>query len=147
MKILSLPPIIKHFEAFGTFADKRFKKLDDKNYEVISSDSSKIYKVYVEKKSEKEFIVSSNDNGTILKNYVGYPILVALIDMKILKLAENYEKLKGIKWKELNEKYKNYSKVLEIIKNKIGKNEFEKLMNFATENQNLLKNLIFYLKE
>ncbi|MEM5827940.1 MAG: hypothetical protein QW197_00305 [Candidatus Aenigmatarchaeota archaeon] len=146
MKILSLPPVIKHFEAFGVFADKRFKKIDEENYEVISSDNSKIYRVYVKRKNEKEFFVFSNDNGTILKNYIGYPILVVLIDMKILKLADNYEKLKGIKWKELNEKYKNYSKVLEIIKKDIGERDFEFLMKIATENQNTLRNFIFYLK-
>lgn len=146
MKILSLPPLIKHFEAFGAIADKRFKKIDEENYEVISSDATKIYRVYVKKISENEFEVFSNDNGTILKNYVGYPILVALIDKGILRLAENYEVLKGIEWKKLNEKFKNYQKVLEYIKNKIGIENFEKILKDAEENQKILKNFKFYLK-
>jgi len=146
MKLLSLPPLIKHFEAFGVIADKRFRKIDEENYEVISSDSTKVYKVYVRKISEKEFEVFSNDNGTILKNYVGYPILVVLIDGGILRLAKNYEVLKGIEWKKLNENFKNYQKVLEYIKNKIGRENFEEILNVAEENQKILKNFKFYLK-
>lgn len=146
MKVLNLPPIIKYFEAFSTFADERFKKIDERNYEVISSDISKIYKVYFEKISEDKFLAYSNDNGTILKGYVGYPIIVVLIDKKILELTSNYKVLKGIKWKELNEKFRNYQKVLEYIKNKIGVQNFENIMQVAIKNQERLKELKIYLK-
>ncbi|MEM5882121.1 MAG: hypothetical protein QXS69_01495 [Candidatus Aenigmatarchaeota archaeon] len=146
MKRLSLPPLIKHFEAFSAFADNRIKRIDEKNYEIESSDASKIYRIYVESINDKEFLVYSNDNGTILRGYIGYPILAVLIEKKILEMPKNYLVLKGIKWKELNEKYKNYQKVLEIVKSRIGDKSFEEILKVALSNQEKLSKLIFYLK-
>ncbi|MFH7903322.1 MAG: hypothetical protein QXQ19_02555 [Candidatus Aenigmatarchaeota archaeon] len=146
MIILSLPPIIKHLEAFSVFVDNRIKKIDEKNYEIFSSDFSKIYNVYFEKINEKEFLVYSNDNGTIIKKYIGYPIIAVLIDKNILELSKNFNLLKGIKWKELNEKFKNYQKVIEFLEEKIEKDKFKEIMDCALRNQEKLKKLRFYLK-
>lgn len=145
MKVLSLPPLIKHFEAFGVFADKRIEKIDDYNYRINSSDKTRVYRVYIKNIGVNEFEVFSNDNGTILKGYVGYPILACLIDKKILFLPENYVKLTNIAWKELNEKFKSYKKVLDFLESFLGKQTFSEIMNVAVKNSEILEKFKFYL--
>jgi len=59
----------------------------------------------------------STDNGTVYRGYVGYPILSLLMLKGVLTYDERIGKaLKGIPWKELNEKFKKYDLVLEEIK-------------------------------
>lgn len=120
---LKLPPRIKVLEALGAIADGRVIKVGD-YYVVTSSEGDRKYTVKVE--GEKVF---SNDNGTMYRNYIGYPIIaVLMLEGKLPFNKRISEALKGIDWKKLNETYKNYSVVERIIKEKVrekGINESE----------------------
>lgn len=107
---LKTPPRIKVLEALGAIADGRIKKVDE-HYEVVSSEGDRIYSVKIN--GEKAY---SNDNGTTYRNYIGYPIIAVLMLEGKLKYDDKISKsLKGIDWKRLNETYKNYAKVEEIV--------------------------------
>ncbi|ARM77027.1 hypothetical protein [Acidianus manzaensis] len=108
---LKLPPRIKVLEALGAIADGRVKKVDD-HYEVTSSEGDRKYIVKITDKG-----VYSDDNGTKFRNYIGYPIISALmLEGKIPFNKEISEALKGIDWKKLNETYKKYSLVENLVK-------------------------------
>jgi len=111
---LRSPPKIKVLEALSTIVDKRIKLLNDNYAEVTSSDGSRKYIVYVDLEHNE---ACSTDNGTMLRGYIGYPIIAMLMlkgKLPVNKVIANA--LKGINWRELNEKYKKYSIVEEHIK-------------------------------
>ncbi len=144
MQKLSLPPKIKILEALGSIADKRFKIIDENKIEMLSSNLDKKYIVII-----KDNKVYSNDNGTIYKKYIGYPIIAFLMLKGILPFNQKIsDALKGIKWKQLNEKYKSYEKVEKIIKNKIkmlvSEKEIDEYVNKIFEK---LKTLELYFDE
>lgn len=115
-KLLRMPPRIKVLEALGSIADNRIHKIDDKHYEVISSDGTRKYRVYVDLETRR---VYSDDNGTKLRGYVGYPIIAILMLNGKLPYDERLANaLKGIPWKKLNETYKKYAIVENIVKEK-----------------------------
>ena len=108
------PPKIKVLEALSTIVDKRIKLLNDNYAEVTSSDGSRKYIVYVDLEHNE---ACSTDNGTMLRGYIGYPIIAMLMlkgKLPVNKVIATA--LKGINWRELNEKYKKYSIVEEHIK-------------------------------
>ena len=129
-----MPPRIKILEALGTIADKRIE-LKNNGAKVLSSTSkSKILRVIRNHKisdmHEKTYSVTydgkrkitCNDNGSYYKGYLGYPSIAFLMEKKILAYDENIANaLKGIKWKELNEKFKDYYKVEQIIKIRLSR--------------------------
>lgn len=119
-KQLRMPPRIKVLEAIGAIADNRIKKIDDKTYEVISSDGTRKYRVIIDFNTRR---VYSDDNGTRLRGYVGYPIIAVLMLNGILPFNERLSKaLKGIPWRKLNETYKKYAIVEKIVKELAQKN-------------------------
>ena len=115
-KLLRMPPRIKVLEALGSIADNRIHKIDDKHYEVISSDGTRKYRVYVDLETRR---VYSDDNGTKLRGYVGYPIIaILMLNGKLPYNEKLANALKGIPWKKLNETYKKYAIVENIVKEK-----------------------------
>ncbi|MEM3808295.1 MAG: hypothetical protein QW413_06875, partial [Nitrososphaerota archaeon] len=74
--ILSLPPRIKVLEAAGAVAGGRVKIISEKEAEVRASEGERIYRVF---KDSKSGVVSSDDNGTTYRNYVGYPIVAFMM--------------------------------------------------------------------
>jgi len=117
MKYLSLPPKIKVLEALGAIADNRIKNLGKNLYEVISSEGDRKYKVYVNLSLSE---ACSTDNGTTYRDYVGYPIIAVLMLEGVLPYDEELSRaLAGIKWRELNTKYKNYAIVENIVKREV----------------------------
>ncbi|MGC8544060.1 MAG: hypothetical protein ACP5NQ_08965 [Vulcanisaeta sp.] len=120
---LRTPPRIKVLEALGAIADGRVEVLSDKEAVVKSSDGSRTYRVYVDV-SRRE--VDSTDNGTVHRGYVGYPIISFLMIKKLLPINDKIAtSLKGVPWRKLNEEYKNYAKVMEIIIKERNLNENE----------------------
>lgn len=116
LKLLSKPPRIKVLEAIGAIGDGRIRLIDDNKALVKSSTGEKEYKVVIMKEGMDAFRVFSNDNGTIYKGYVGYPIIALLIMKGELPLDNVVAKaLSGIPWKELNEKYQKYAVVENIV--------------------------------
>ncbi|MEM0026758.1 MAG: hypothetical protein QXT53_03015 [Ignisphaera sp.] len=111
---LKLPPRIKILEALGCLADRRIREIDDNKAVVSSSDGSREYHIYVD---VKKGLVYSDDNGTKFRGYIGYPIIAFLMLKGYLPYDEKIAKaLAGIPWKKLNESYKNYQVVENIVK-------------------------------
>ena len=136
---LRQPPRIKVLEALGAIADQRVRKVDD-HYEVISSEGDRKYTVSVEGNN-----VSSDDNGTRFRNYVGYPIIAVLMLEGRLPYDEELAKaLAGIPWRKLNEDMKDYSKVEEIVLKRaeekgVKRERVEEFVNRVMENVRRLR--------
>lgn len=110
-KVLRLPPRIKVLEALGSIADGRISVQDD-GAEVTSSTGERTYKVIVRDDGR----VYSTDNGTIYRGYIGYPIIALLMVKGKLPYDERIAKaLSGIPWKRLNETYRKYVIVEQIV--------------------------------
>jgi len=110
---LKLPPRIKILEALGCIGDKRINLINDKKAIVISSDGSRRYNVYVDL---DRGVAYSDDNGTKLRRYIGYPILALLMIKGVIPHDKDLANaLSGIQWKRLNEYYKNYHVVEKIV--------------------------------
>ena len=111
--IWKLPPKVKILEALGSIADNRIR-VQDNSALVISSGHDKTYIVKFDKKINA---ISSTDNGSVFRGYLGYPAIAFLMLKKILPYDATISfALKGIKWKKMNEKFKNYSKTEELAK-------------------------------
>ena len=116
MSVLSLRPRDKGWEAAGCVGDGRIEVLDDFNARVTSSRGESEYRVIVVSEGRDVFRVYSSDNGTIYRRYVGYPIISFLIVKGVIQRNNKViNALKGIPWKDLNEKYKKYSIVEDIV--------------------------------
>lgn len=139
VKTLRLPPRIKVLEALGCIGDQRIKIISDKEAYVISSDGARRYHVYIDLGSK---VVYSDDNGTKLKGYVGYPIIAFLMLKGIIPFDDKLIKaLTGIPWRKLNETYKHYHIVERIILQKLKNTDIdeksvdlyiEKVLNILT---------------
>ncbi|OYT40905.1 MAG: hypothetical protein B6U89_00760 [Desulfurococcales archaeon ex4484_58] len=115
-KILRKPPRIKVLEAIGCIGDERIKVLDDERARVVSSMGDREYYVVVKKKNENEYLVYSSDNGTIYRGYIGYPIIAFLMLRGEIPIDRDVMKaMTGVPWKELNERYRKYSIVENIV--------------------------------
>ncbi len=114
------PPKIKVLEAAGAIADGRvqlIKGISPERVEavVVSSEGDRRYRVAVLREGDR-IRVYSDDNGTKLRGYVGYPIISVLMLNGLLPRDEAVENaLKGIDWRRLNETYKKYSVVEELV--------------------------------
>ncbi len=110
--LLKKPPRIKVLEAIGCLGDGRLRVLSDECAIVVSSRGDKEYKVVVLPDNR----VYSSDNGTRLRGYVGYPIIAFLMKKGIIPIDRDVMKaMTGIPWKNLNEKYKRYAIVENIV--------------------------------
>ena len=102
-----VPPRIKVYEALGSIADGRVHMLSDSEAVVISSDGSRRYTVRVSGEA-----VSSDDNGSVYRGYLGYPALAVLMLKGVLPFDESVaSQLKDIPWRELNERFGRYDLV------------------------------------
>jgi len=114
--LLRKPPRIKILEAIGSIGDERIKVLDDKRAQVVSSRGDKVYKVVLVEKENNVFHTYSNDNGTIYRGYIGYPIIAFMMVKGIIPIDKEVMKaMSGVPWKDLNERYKKYSIVENIV--------------------------------
>ncbi len=146
---LKNPPSIKVLEAAGAIGDGRVHiEEEHKNLivaRVISSQGDRNYKVII-KKVLDGYTTYSDDNGTRFRKYIGYPIISVFMIAGILprsNLAEEF--LKGIPWKKLNETYKKYSLVEEIIFSKIkDRAKVEEIKRFQNEVMSKLRDLVVY---
>lgn len=106
--VWKLPPRVKVLEALGSIADNRIKLTNEYSALVISSEHDKTYIVKYDPKNGR---ISSTDNGSVFKGYLGYPAIAFLMLKKVLPYDATIAfALKGIKWKKINEYFKNYYK-------------------------------------
>ena len=110
-----MPPKIKIYEALGAIADGRVRQISDNEWIVISSDGSRQYHVVVRGDS-----VSSTDNGSVHRGYLGYPAIAVLMLLGQLPFGQKYaEMLRGIPWRRWNEELKRYDLVLKRVLERI----------------------------
>ncbi len=127
-----IPHLIKVYEALGALADRRVI-LDKSNNRatVFSSSLNKQYEVSYQLDGKA---ITANDNASYWKKEMGYPSIAVLILLGELERDVACEKLlKGIKWKDLNQKFKNeYGKTIAYIL--IGRNpsDHEMLEEYST---------------
>lgn len=123
--LLRQPPRIKVLEALGAIADGRVELKSDpssRTYEatVRSSEGDRTYHVKVVV-GDKFFKAYSDDNGTKLRGYVGYPIISVLMLAGVLSRDPEVEQaLKGVDWRKLNETYKKYAVVEDLVLKEAG---------------------------
>lgn len=99
-----LPPPAKVYEAFSALADGRVRVEEPGRAAVRSSGGEKTYTV--EWTGDVE-AVTSNDNASYWQGYLGYPIVAVLIALGKVRADEAVTRaLAGIRWKELNARFK-----------------------------------------
>ena len=116
MKLLSKPPRIKVLEAAGAIGDNRVLVLSSSRAIVKSSMGDREYRVALVGGLGRVYRAYSDDNGTIHKSYIGYPILAFMMKINVLPIDNDVVRaMTNIPWKELNERYKKYSIVENIV--------------------------------
>lgn len=110
-----MPPRIKIYEALGSIADGRVHAISDSEALVISSDGSRRYHVRMVGDA-----ISSDDNGSVYRGYLGYPAIAFLMLKGIVPFDERVANmLKGIPWRELNERFKRYDLVEQYVLDRV----------------------------
>ncbi len=123
------PPTAKIYEALGAVADDRIDLIGN-TAKVYSSSRNKYYDVSYD--SEKKAIMA-NDNGSYWRGYLGYPSIAFLMKSGLLSYDQEIaELLKGISWKDINQKFKNdFDKALEYILSPKTNEQVHILKNFV----------------
>lgn len=98
------PPIIKIYEALGSLGDGRLEVTGNEG-KLYSSSRNKFYVVKWDPETKS---IMANDNASFFVGYLGYPAIAFLMDKGIIEYDKKWAKaLKGIAWKDINQKYKN----------------------------------------
>jgi hypothetical protein len=113
-----IPPIIKIYEALGAIGDERVA-INGNKAKVSSSSGNKFYDVEYDPAKNA---ITSNDNGSFWKGYLGYPAIAFLMIAGRINYDTEYANaLKGIAWKDINTKYKNdFSKTIAEVHRVLG---------------------------
>lgn len=97
-----MPPRIKVYEALGAVVDGRVKVKGDEG-EVVSSKGNKTYTVKYDGKTS----IMVNDNGSFWRGYLGYPAISFLMIKGVIDYDKKIARsLMGIKWNDINKRYK-----------------------------------------
>lgn len=123
------PPIIKIYEALGAIADGRIEIIGN-GTRVFSSSGNKFYTVDYDPISKS---IMANDNGSYWKGYLGYPAIAYLMKIGVISFDLDVSNLlKDIKWKDINQKFKNdFEKTLSYILSSKSDEEKKKLEDFV----------------
>lgn len=99
-----LPPKIKIYEALGALADNRIE-VTGNTATVTSSSGNKSYTVTYDPASSS---IMTNDNGSYWQGYLGYPAITYLMDSGFIPYDPALPPLlTSIKWKDINQQFKN----------------------------------------
>lgn len=122
LRRLRPPPDIKVLEAAGAIGDGRIElSAEDRIARAVvrSSGGERTYRVAVKLPGDRgssTMYAYSDDNGTRYRGYVGYPIIAVLMLTGHLPRNRRLEAaIAGIKWRELNERYRKYSLTKEHV--------------------------------
>lgn len=123
------PPITKVYEALGTVADGRVA-ISGNTAKVRSSSGNKSYDVTYDPAADAIMV---NDNASYWQGYLGYPAIAFLLDIGILEFRpELADLLKGVKWKDINQRFKNdFEKALESIESRLNPDDRKALDEYA----------------
>lgn len=104
MALWRLPPKAKVYEALSAVAGGRVKRVGENVAEVRSSSGERVYRVSWSKDMAR---ISSDDSASYWQGYLGYPAVAVLLALgKIAYRAELARPLAGIRWQELNARFK-----------------------------------------
>ncbi len=118
---LNLPPRIKVLEAVSAVARGRVVKTDGA-FRVHASAGNREYLVIL----QGDFVYS-DDNGTLRRGYVGYPIIAAMmVEGMIPDFRELGHALRDIPWADLNARMASYRKVEAYAKEVAKRSGIEK---------------------
>jgi hypothetical protein len=125
------PPIIKIYEALGTVVDARIN-VSHNSAKVMSSSGNKYYDVLYD---EDKNAIMSNDNSSYWQGYIGYPAIALLLAVGALPYnADMASLLKGIAWKDVNQRFKNdFEKTLEYIESSLDEIQKKDLSVYVLE--------------
>ncbi len=99
-----LPPKIKIYEALGSLGDGRLEVTDNKG-KLYSSSRNKFYEIEYDPETNS---IMCNDNASYFVGYLGYPAIAFLMAKKVIEYDKKLEAaFEGIRWKDINTKYKN----------------------------------------
>ncbi len=125
------PPIIKIYEALGSVADDRLE-VSGNTAKVYSSSGNKFYEISWD---PEKCAIMTNDNGSYWKGYLGYPAIAFLFKIGVLEYRSDLASLlKGIKWKDVNQQFKNdFDKTLTHIESSLKAEDKEALSGYVQE--------------
>lgn len=136
-------PKRKHvYEALGCIADKRIEMNLNDGAKVYSSSRNKFYNVNFDSKTNS---IMCNDNTSYYTDTLSYPCIALLLIKGVVRYNPEFAHwLKDIKWKDINQKFKNdYTKteayVGELMKER--DNSFDELNNEVDKINEQLVNL------
>jgi len=109
-----MPPLVKIYEAIGALGDGRVRLEDERHAWVLSSDRSKTYRVEISTDGRE---ISSNDNASYWRGYLGYPAIAVMLMRGLYSVRpEVIGALSEIPWKELNRRFRNdYERTIEEV--------------------------------
>jgi len=131
-----MPPKVKVYEALGCIADNhvKFFKNNGKGIAIVtSSEGFRKYNVIFDISSNQ---ITSDDNGSKWRGYLGYPSIAVMMLKGILPFDKEFsDALKGIKWYQINKKFDNYDmtidEALRIAKEKIDTKKLEEFIDLV----------------
>ncbi len=128
------PSETKIYEAVGAVADGRVT-VSLNTGKCYSSSGNKYYDITYEPASKA---IMSNDNSSYWTDDLGYPSIAFLLKIGVLEYNEEMgELLKGIAWKDINQKFKNdFDEALKYILQDFDSGSKAKLEKYV---QSLLK--------
>ncbi|OGM89378.1 hypothetical protein A2108_00605 [Candidatus Wolfebacteria bacterium GWA1_42_9] len=116
------PHISKIYEALTAIGDRRIEidENDPNKAKCFSSSKGKFYDVIYDPGSN---LINSNDNSAYHTETLSYPMIAFLMTKGFVSYSKSLlEPLKGIYWKEINQKNKNdYSKAIEYVLDDLNK--------------------------
>ncbi len=139
--LLSSPPRVKVLEAVGAVAGERVRVLGEAQAEVRASEGDRVYRVFLD---VSKGVADSDDNGTKYRNYIGYPILAFMMVKGLLPYDEEIGRaLKDVKWRSINELFKNYRLVERYIKEELKRSgiPYEKVDSYVASVMSALSGL------
>ncbi|MFA6602758.1 MAG: hypothetical protein WCT01_03050 [Candidatus Shapirobacteria bacterium] len=108
------PHISKIYEALTAIADSRIELDGPNKAKCFSSSKGKFYETEYDSATNQ---IMSNDNTAYYTDSVSYPMIALLmLNGKIEYDQSLLETLKGIYWKDINQKFKNnYDQAIEFV--------------------------------
>jgi hypothetical protein len=125
------PHYTKIYEALGANADGRVEiVVRGKSGKVYSSSRQKFYDIEYDQEGGS---IMSNDNSSYWKGELGYPSIAFLMAIGELEYDDNLGNiLKGIPWKDINQKFKNnFEKALDSVLSQKTEEEKRLLADFT----------------
>lgn len=127
------------YEALGAVADDRIEVSENVG-KCYSSSGNKFYDITFDPDSNA---IMSNDNTSYWTGELGYPAVAFLLKKGVLQYKVHLaELLKGVAWKDINQKYKNdFEAALEYILKDMSPERQKELHEYTQSLVNEIKDL------